>query len=337
MSSVAFDTSAATSGSLASATYLVTDAMVRCTGHNTAKTVNGVATKRHDGGAIVSGIGTGSITIRLGTTTPAANPAGYRTSEFYVDGEWRQSLVTTVENDFQDFVVSLGTGLHSFDIVEAGNYDPNPANTTFTTVYSVTGSVALQTRTAPSTKVAMYGDSITHGVVLTRPLRDGVTAKVRQMMPQAWVGMDAIAGRASGSDVPATLAANLAAMLSGATTKVVVDLMGYNDYGGPSGTVSAATFQSNMTAIYTAIIAAIPTVSIIALGPIVAGVETANGAGATLDNIRSAKAAAAAAVGAGVTYTNAKTWITTAETSDLIHPNAAGSAIIAGRIVSLAA
>lgn len=312
--------------------YLIVDSNVRCTGRFTSATINGLATKRHDGGALVSGIGTGSITITLITCTPSANPAGYRTSELYVDGEWKQSLVTTVDNNTQDFVYDLGAGNHYFEICEAINY--NPSSPTFTSVYQVTGAVAIQSgRTAPSTRIGVWADSKATGVNLPAAnMRDGWFGKLRQMYPNAWCAMDAIPGRKSGDDTAAVFGAECAALVSGGTTRKVVVEIGYNDYG---NNVSAATFQTNLAAQLDNAHGVDAGLQFIILGPIVATVETANGAGNTLDDYRTACSTICGTRGAFTTYVNAKTWITTSQLSDGVHPNAIGCDIIAAQIRAL--
>lgn len=318
------------SGALTTTTVTIDSTMVRCTGHYSAATVGGIVTARHDGMAVVSGIGTGNVTFTLVTSTPSVNPAGYRTSSLYVDGQHATTFVTTVDNTSQAFTYNVGSGYHYFEVWEAVNY--NPTAITFTSVYQISGAVAIQaSRTAPANRVALWGDSILDGVTLTTPMLQGAAAKVRQMY-DGWVAMDAVPGRKSGDDTAASFGTNVAAMVAGGTTKKCVLLIGYNDY---ANNVSAATFQTNLAAQLDNAHAADAAISFIVLGPIIATTETANGAGNTLDDYRTA-CSTICGTRAWTTYVSAKTWIASpGDLSDGVHPNAAGAAKIAGNILYL--
>ena len=183
-------------------------------------------------------------------------------------------------------------------------------------------------------RAVLYSDSIGTGAYALMPdattpgfMLKGYAALLRNRRGNGGLLVEAYGSRQLSSDVTdapsaATLAAHLAAQQVGNTGRhYYILFIGTNDYG--LGGISAATFGARYALLVVAIQAADPAAIVLCISPLARVTETANAAGSTLGDFRSAIAAAAAA--ANCPYFDGSTILDLSLISDAgVHPTAEG-------------
>jgi lysophospholipase L1-like esterase len=338
---VAFTAGYAPSWWTPSAPFHPTAVQLADNAENTAITVVGApgAFRSNDMGTVPLTVaaGVGSLTAYvasdfIGEAGALADPS----IGVYVDGVYQQEL-TVSANGLTQFAVPVTIGAaHSVDLYNG--YQQNTGTGVHGTyVYAVAGvGVSIRSVATPTSRLALYGDSISSGYGSTIVTRDSFFARMRVAFSgrcalEAWGGRrladDAGDSGRAGLGSIANLAARLVALVAGATTRQIVLLIGVNDWG--NGPYNAATFQTKYAALLDAIHSADPGASVFAMTFLISGSEpSVNSFSETKATWRAAIVNAAAGR-AWVTVLTGPNFMTAGGLADgNLHPSTAGSAAI---------
>lgn len=243
-----------------------------------------------------------------------------------------------------DITLPAGAG-KTIDLVESGQQLAGAlvgANTALVAVRQVGSSALTIARPVPpSSRIVVFGDSISQGITATTPVTQGWTMLMRADYTGgvSVYGAGSIALQTVGatSDTRATLAQRLcqaASVTSGA--RIVWLAIGTNDYGGPGGGAwSAASFQAAYADLLDKIHAMDAGAVVYAQSPIVRTVETANSFGSTMADYRAAVSTSCSGR-AWATYVDGTTLMTSGGLSgDGVHPTTAGHATIKASVKTI--
>ena len=240
------------------------------------------------------------------------------------------------------------SGTNSVDLV-MGSQSLISSTVEGTYPVSISGSggtfLTMRTPSVGSGRVVVYGDSIATGAYAL--FTDGSTpafmlagwpALVRAQLGDGFVATEAYGSRQLSSDVTSsatTLATHLATgHVGNSGTHFYVINIGTNDYG--IGGISASTFGTRYGLLLDAILAADAAAVVIAISPTIRTTETANGAGSTLDNFRSAIASQVSSRTTFARYYNGKNIFLSSDITDSgVHPGTAGQAKIANFVLGI--
>lgn len=186
--------------------------------------------------------------------------------------------------------------------------------------------------TRPSTRLLVVGDSISVGIKATVPETDAWPVLIRGIAPAGW-GVTSDGWNASSiydrTKQPAWMAASVArwsALLDGTSANILWFALGTNDWGIGLWVGNTTAYSNHWGAVFDAIRAARPDVTIIAQTPILATVDDSP---SSQQPWREAIVTAAAA--RGIRYVRGELW-TDLEMADHLHPSTAGYATYAGHV-----
>jgi lysophospholipase L1-like esterase len=204
-------------------------------------------------------------------------------------------------------------------------------------VVGIGGTVSIRSATAPQVRVVFVGDSIPRGFTTSAPdkaypklLRRSLPANygvTSWAIPSKLFATDASSGPRITQSV-----ARVAACCDGTVKNIIIPILGTNDYG--IGNVLAATFQSQLDAWVVAMNASVPAAKILIGSLLCRSVESANGAGSTAPNYRTAQQAVVTAHSTFCTYFEQGGTAILPDTgttymTDGLHPNDTGHALLA--------
>jgi lysophospholipase L1-like esterase len=184
-------------------------------------------------------------------------------------------------------------------------------------------TLAVETATAPTRRLVVYGDSISSGYYATYPLTEGWDHLLRRDFP-GQVTIEAFSGRSLTADTVATIAAIFAAAMDGTVTNEFWSAIGTNDYGSP-----AATWGAKVASLMDAIHALKPLCKMYMASPLVR---------ADISDVDEAayRAQLSAAVAARSGWTNPPVYVDTSawvvSTTDGVHPDPAGMVAYKGYV-----
>lgn len=277
-------------------------------------------------------------------------PGGFNSIGLYVNGvaqgSGMQLGATMGVETKQTFAIS-GGGSHTIEIVDgpayarAGIPTPNTGGTPVRAFSLPQGATFnLTSPSAPSKRIVVVSDSILSGAsvasgsgVYQGPamlMRANALASVSGAFAGAHLINASAAGRqlrdlANTGPLVTSTVASLVAQCDGTVANLIVIMLGTNDY---AANVSAATYQTQLASLVDAIHTALPSVSVLLYAPIARvapAIETANGAGSTLDDFRTAMSTVQSTRSAYCSFRNGKTAVTSSNmATDGVHPLAAG-------------
>lgn len=200
-------------------------------------------------------------------------------------------------------------------------------------VRGVGGTITVATATPPNTRVSILGDSIVWGYDNTQSPFSGWASVLRYDLSSATYGTSiwgvkgiTLNAYASSAPLVTSTTATLIASLDGTAKNILIISLGTNDY---NGGVLASTFQTWLSNLVAALHTAMSTLKIVIFSPINRTTETANGAGSTLGDFRTACAAVVTANSGFCTYLEGNGLINVgSQTFDGLHPNDAGYLVI---------
>jgi len=251
----------------------------------------------------------------------------------YVDGVYHSSITPTSDG-YNVHSVTLVAGTKRVTVVNGPQsnqtYNVAAAGTFFVSV-SANGNITDYSRSAPSERLVIYGDSIAIGQAADPVMQKAWPLQVRSAALSMDVSAEAWGWRTlffdAGTDVKR--GRHVKILASYAPTKIWLAI-GTNDYGLASW--SAANFGTAYAALLDDLHTLLPSAVIYCQTPILRSVETANGLGSTMADYRTQISNAVSTRTAFCTLIDGTAFMTTASLSDGVHPTTTGHTLYADAV-----
>lgn len=247
----------------------------------------------------------------------------------HVDGVYRDSLRPTAEG-LNSQRIFLGPGNKEVALVNGPQSVPGSVIGTW--VKSITANAAITPLTPTQTGgLLVYGDSIAVGSAADPVMESSWFAIVRE----AYSGpscLEATGSRQLYDDAASgTLRAAFVARLATLSPSIIWLAIGTNDYNFANW--NATDFGTAYAALLSDIHTALPSAQIYAQTPLTRFLETANLAGSTCGDYRTAISTAASGK-AYVTVVDGSAILSVSDLADGVHPTTAGHALVAAAVIS---